>query len=168
MFYKTTRAHRAFFYQPRSNKRSESRILLVGAPCISRAPPHTPIKGLHDARRRSAVLGLNARHVSLFEDLNATGAPFATFADWAGNVSRLAGFWSDQTGSFTLFESERLRLLWPQIRAFWHSWVRRYDALSREQTDILARHPVTVGNTGVTKRSVVERGALQRYEALEG
>ena len=51
---------------------------------------------------------------------------------------------------------------------FWHSWVRRYDALSREQTDILARYPVTLGNTGVTKRSVVERGALQRYEGLEG
>ena len=51
---------------------------------------------------------------------------------------------------------------------FWHSWVRRYDALSREQTDILARRPVTVGNTGVTKRSVVERGALQRDEVLEG
>ena len=26
---------------------------------------------------------------------------------------------------------------------------------------------MTLGNTGVTKRSVVARGALQRYEALE-
>ena len=35
-------------------------------------------------------------------DLNAAGTPFATYTNWAGNVSGLAGFWSDQTGSFTL------------------------------------------------------------------
>src|SRR4029079_6381632 len=36
---------------------------------------------------------------------------------------------------------------------------------SGEQTEILARHPMALGNTGVTKMRVVGRGALRRGEA---
>jgi hypothetical protein len=36
-----------------------------------------------------------------------------------------------------------------------------------EQKEILARHPVALGNTGVTKTRVVVRGVLRRDEAPE-
>ena len=42
----------------------------------------------------------------------------------------------------------------------------RTDKLAGEQTDVFVRRPVPLGNTGVTKRSVVERGALPRDVAL--
>jgi MYXO-CTERM domain-containing protein len=44
----------------------------------------------------------NGLSVSLYEDLDAAGTPFATIADWTGDVRGFAGFWADQTGSFTL------------------------------------------------------------------
>ena len=44
---------------------------------------------------------------------------------------------------------------------------RRGRCIKQERTDILVRHRVTMGNTGVTKICVVRRGALQRDEARE-
>jgi hypothetical protein len=41
------------------------------------------------------------------------------------------------------------------------------DFRQAEQINILGGHAKTLGNTGVTKNCVVERGALPRVEALE-
>jgi hypothetical protein len=53
------------------------------------------------------------------------------------------------------------------IRGLKSGFLAQLGPPRREQIDTLARHLVTVGNTGVTKGSVVGRGALPRDEALE-
>ena len=54
------------------------------------------------------------------------------------------------------------------IRGLKSEFLAQLGPPRRERTDTFARRLGTVGNTGVTKGSVVGRGALPRDEALEG